>query len=545
MLPQMLIARGAIEPAQLDRAQRLHESSGEALHLILAKLGLAPERELAVCLAELHGLPLAQTYPDAAIVPLPAKFLREARAIPVAEDGEILVVAIADPADPYPPAALSQACNRPVRAVIGTPSDIEAAIDRLYGNAPVVAAITDDAGDAEDVARLRDLAAEAPVIRLVNTLIARAVDARASDIHVEPAENALVMRIRVDGVLREIDSPPRRLQAAIVSRIKIMARLDIAERRLPQDGRIKLSVRGKDIDLRVSTLPSIHGESVVMRILDKGAVELELASLGIDGQSLAIWRGLLERPNSVLLVTGPTGSGKTTTLYASLKEITTESRKIVTVEDPVEYRVGGVTQIQVQPQIGLSFAGVLRSILRHDPDIIMIGEIRDVETAEIAVQAALTGHLVLSTLHTNSAAATITRLLDMGVADYLITSTLSGVAAQRLVRRLCPHCREAFAPLPELVAQAGLSRHTARPLLYRPTGCARCDGTGYHGRTTLFEVLPLSEQIRRLVLRRADAAAIQQAALAEGMRAMAEDGLVKALAGQTSLEEVLRVTREG
>ncbi|MEW5728383.1 MAG: type II secretion system ATPase GspE [Pseudomonadota bacterium] len=547
-IQSLMVERGLVSVDGLDRARRLSQANGEALHLVLSRLGLVSERDGMQVVAEATGVPLWDGFPDEAVCPASLKFLKSALVVPVAEDGEVVVVAVADPTDPFPLDALNHALERPVRAVLATASDIEAAIDRLYGGKggkPVEDVAADSAvADEEDVARLRDLAAEAPVIRLVNALIARAVDARASDIHIEPAEGQLAVRYRIDGVLRDVDSPPRRLQSAIISRIKIMARLNIAERRLPQDGRIKLSVRGKDVDLRISTLPSIHGESVVMRILDKGALPLELEALGFSGKPLDDFHALLARPNSVLLVTGPTGSGKTTTLYAALRHIASRENKIITVEDPVEYQVPGVTQIMVQSQIGLSFGQILRSILRHDPDVIMVGEIRDVETAEIAVQAALTGHLVLSTLHTNSAAATITRLLDMGVADYLITSTLAGVVAQRLVRRLCPNCRQSYEPMAELVRQTGLDRLDERPRLYRAVGCASCGGSGYLGRTTLFEVLVLGEEVRRLILRHAEAAEIQTAAVAAGMRTMYEDGLAKVLSGLTSLDEVLRVTRE-
>jgi general secretion pathway protein E len=354
------------------------------------------------------------------------------------------------------------------------------------------------------------------------------------------------VRYRIDGMLREVEPPPGRFRAAIVSRIKIMARLNIAERRLPQDGRIKLAVRGTPIDLRIATVPTMHGECVVLRLLNREGVRLDFAALGLGGRNLEVYLDALERPHGILLVTGPTGSGKTTTLYASLVRLNTPERKILTVEDPVEYQLDGINQIQVKQSIGLGFPNVLRSLLRHDPDIIMVGEIRDVETAEIAVQAALTGHLVLSTLHTNNAVSSITRLLDMGVQDYLLTSTVTGVAAQRLVRTLCPHCREPYPALPELVKQLGLQRFTgtAEISLCRPRGCDECLGTGYFGRTTIFETLIMSDAIRRLVLRHAESGELQRAAVEEGMRTMYEDGMIKALAGDTTIEEVLKVTRE-
>jgi general secretion pathway protein E len=399
--------------------------------------------------------------------------------------------------------------------------------------------------DAEaDVERLRDLASEAPVIRLVNRMIERAVEQRASDIHIEPFEGRLRVRYRVDGMLGETEAPAEKLAAAIVSRIKIMARLNIAERRLPQDGRIKVVVRGKEFDLRISTTPSLHGESVVMRILDRDGAVLDFKALGFRDDTLKSYLSALERPHGILLVTGPTGSGKTTTLYTSLIRLNSPERKILTVEDPVEYQLDGVLQIQVKPEIDLTFARALRSFLRQDPDILMIGEIRDLETAQIGVQAALTGHLVLSTLHTNDAAGAIARLMDMGVPDYLLTSTINGVAAQRLVRKLCPDCREASEPDAELLARLDAGDNPPR-VLYHAKGCDHCKGTGYAGRAALVEVLVMDDALRRLVLQRADAREIEKAAVEGGMRTLYQDGLLKAAAGVTSIEEVLRVTWGG
>jgi general secretion pathway protein E len=398
-----------------------------------------------------------------------------------------------------------------------------------------------------DVQQLKDLASEAPVIRLVSHIITNALEARASDIHIEPFENRLAVRYRIDGVLHEVESPPRRFSAAVISRVKIMANLDIAERRLPQDGRIRLRVHGKDIDLRISTVPTMHGESVVMRILDKGGVALDFARLGFEDDILERFLAVLMQPHGILLVTGPTGSGKTTTLYTALERLNQPDVKILTVEDPVEYQMPGINQIQVKPQINLTFANALRSIVRQDPDVIMIGEIRDLETAEIAVQSALTGHLVLSTVHTNDAASTMNRLLDMGVEDYLLTSTVIGVLAQRLVRTLCPHCKEAHAALPEIVDQMRLHRFSAEKeiTLYRPIGCAQCAHTGYTGRISIMEMLPVSDPLRSLVMKHAGATELRNQAVAEGMLTMYEDGLRKAVRGITTFEEVLRVTREG
>ena len=433
-LGELLIARRLLDAGGLERAQRVRQASDEHLHVLLAKLGLVSEREIAMGLAELLELPLASEadYPE--LLPhgdrLSANFLREARVLPLADTAEGLVVAMADPLDSYAIGAMQLFAGKPVQVRVGVPADIEAALDRFFGSSAggdVVQPLGDltDLGAEDDIQRLRDLASEAPVIRIVNRLIAKAAELRASDIHLEPSEQGLRARYRIDGVLRDMEPPPAQLRAATISRLKIMARLNIAERRLPQDGRIRLGVRGKDIDLRVATLPTMHGEAVVLRVLDRSSVALDFVSLGFEPDALRAYREALTRPNGIILVTGPTGSGKTTTLYASLIELNTPDRKLLSVEDPIEYQLDGVNQVQIKPQIGLSFAHVLRSMLRHDPDVIMIGEIRDLETAQIAIQAALTGHLVLSTLHTNNAASTLTRLLDMGVEDYLLPSTLN------------------------------------------------------------------------------------------------------------------------
>jgi general secretion pathway protein E len=549
-LGELLIERRLLDAAGLERAQRVRQASDDRLHVLLSKLGLVSERDVAMGLAELLELPLAgeADYPD--LLPhgdrLSANFLREARVLPLADTAEGLVVAMADPLDSYAIGAMQLFAGKPVQVRVGVPADIEAALERLFGSAggEVVQPLGEVAelGAEDDIQRLRDLASEAPVIRIVNRLIAKAAELRASDIHLEPSEQGLRARYRIDGVLRDMEPPPAQLRAAIISRLKIMARLNIAERRLPQDGRIRLGVRGKDIDLRVATLPTMHGEAVVLRVLDRSSVALDFVSLGFEPEALAAYREALTRPNGIILVTGPTGSGKTTTLYASLTELNTPDRKVLTVEDPIEYQLDGVNQVQIKPQIGLSFAHVLRSMLRHDPDVIMIGEIRDLETAQIAIQAALTGHLVLSTLHTNNAASTLTRLLDMGVEDYLLPSTLNGIVAQRLVRRLCAQCREAYAPLPELLAQLGLAGQQLQ--FWRPKGCPACAQTGYSGRISINETLIMTDLIRRQILQHAEANELQRAAVAAGMRPMLQDGIAKVAAGITSVEEVMRVTRE-
>ncbi len=556
-LGELLVERSKLAESDLLRAQRVQETSDEPLEAILIKLGLVSERDMAEAFAALYGLPLVKTddYPDLPLLEdsVSPRFLKESRVIPLFEQDQGIVLAMANPTDTYAISALQLASGKPVLPRVGLPTEIEVAYERLYGGGKsamgqIVESIgmADGPDDVDDIEHLKDLASEAPVIRLVNLMITKAVDARASDIHIEPFENRLKVRYRVDGVMREVESPPVRLSAAVISRVKIMAKLNIAERRLPQDGRIQLRVQGKEIDLRVSTVPTLHGESVVMRILDKASMVLDFAMLGFSSDMLRRFLEVLMVPHGILLVTGPTGSGKTTTLYTALQKLNSPERKILTVEDPVEYQLEGINQIQVKPQIDLTFANALRAIVRQDPDVIMIGEMRDLETAGIAVQSALTGHMVLSTLHTNDAAGSITRLLDMGVEDYLLTSTINGILAQRLVRTLCTHCRQPYPALPELVEELRLQRftetHTVQ--LYKPVGCEKCGGTGYWGRAAIMELLIMSDPLRRLVLKHADAGEIQEIARSEGMLTMYEDGLRKAVAGLTTIEEVMRVTED-
>ncbi len=549
-----LLAQGKLERAALERAERARAESGERLDRVLTRLGLVGERDMAEAMAAELELPIAgvDDYPEAPVLDglLSVRFLKNSRILPLAEDEAGIALAMADPLDRFAIESVALRAERPVRPHVAVAAELENAQERLYSGGKtsidqIAEALdeTDEETTEADVERLRDLASEAPVIRIVNHLITKAVEARASDIHIEPFEAQLRVRYRIDGVLQDVDAPPARLRAAIISRIKIMAKLNIAEHRLPQDGRIKIVARGKEIDLRVSTLPALHGEGVVLRILDREGVVLDFDSLGFDDSTRGQFLELIERPTGIMLVTGPTGSGKTTTLYTSLTHLNSPEKKIITVEDPVEYQLRGVNQIQVKPKIGLTFANALRSILRQDPDIIMIGEIRDLETAQIAVQAALTGHLVLATLHTNTAAATITRLLDMGVEDYLVTSTVVGIQAQRLVRRLCQACREPYQALPELARQ--IDPQAAGPItLYRPKGCKQCNGQGYRGRMGVLEVLPMTDEVRRLVLQHAESQEIHKAALAAGMRSMHQDGVMKARQGVTTLEEVVRVTSE-
>lgn len=550
-----LVERGRLKDADLARARRLQEETGGSLLGLLARLGLVSERDHAETASAVLGLPLvsskdAPELPPESVV-LSVKFMKQFHVVPVAERDNVVDVLIADPQDLYALDAVRLATGRDVRPNIALRSEIDDLIERWHGQGrsamgAIIETAEGETGDMDDVEHLRDLASEAPVIRLVNLIIQRAVELRASDIHIEPFENRLKVRYRVDGVLEESESPPANLTAAIISRIKIMAKLNIAERRLPQDGRIMLRVQGKELDLRVSTMPTSHGESVVMRLLDRETVVFDFERLGFTEEFLPQFRHVLEQPHGILLVTGPTGSGKTTTLYTALSKLNTSDVKIITVEDPVEYQIEGINQIQAKPQIGLDFANALRSIVRQDPDIIMIGEMRDLETARIAIQSALTGHLVLSTLHTNNAAGGITRLLDMGVEDYLLTSTVNGILAQRLVRRLHTESAERYRASPEEIEKFGLRKYQPEGdiHLYRPRP-SEFSPSGYLGRTTIMEFLVMNDELRRAVMRHAGMGELEQLARTSGgMRTMYEDGIVKALAGVTTIEEVLRVTED-
>jgi general secretion pathway protein E len=556
-LGAVLVESGAVDRRTLERAGRVAAETGGRLDHVLTQLGLVSERGLAEALAQLLGAPLVAIadYPDTPLFldQLKVKFLRKVRALPIAATNGRATLAMADPLDAFTRNAVAAALGHPVAVAVAVPIELEAAFDRLYAGseeggdgAALLDEVAPDAEPAEeDAERLKDLASEAPVIRLVNQLIARAVETHASDVHVEPFPDRLRVRYRYDGVLHEIEPPPARLQAAVISRIKIMARLDIAERRLPQDGRIKLTVRGHEIDFRVSTIPSLHGEKVVLRVLDRTAVEFDYEKLGLPADIRQGIERALELPNGMVLVTGPTGSGKTTTLYTGLLKLNTVARNVVTVEDPIEYQLSGINQIQVKPQIGLNFASLLRSILRQDPDVIMIGEIRDLETAQIAVQAALTGHLVLSTVHTNSAAATMTRLRDMGLEDYLMTATLKAVLAQRLVRRLCPECKAVEAAPEALIERFDMKRLApGREIaLYHPVGCPACRGTGFRGRRAIAELLVPTRAIDRLIFEGADDGAIERAAVGDGMRPIFDSGLLAVIEGDTTIEEVVRCIR--
>jgi len=550
-----LLEQGRLKSADLKRAHAYQEQHGGDLVSLLVRLGLVSERDVAEAESAMLELPLLRTadLPDEApeLPDVSLRFLKQNLILPIAESNGDLTVIMANPRDEFARQALAMASGKNIIAQVGIASEIENGIEKLLGGGrsamgQIVESLGgEEEGDLEDVEHLRDLASEAPVIRLVNLIMQRAVESRASDIHIEPFENRLKVRYRVDGVLQEVEAPPAKSTAAVISRIKIMAKLNIAERRLPQDGRIMHRVQGKELDLRVSTVPTSHGESVVMRILDRESIVLDFDSLGFDDEIRRLFVHQLEMPHGIILVTGPTGSGKTTTLYTALSALNTPERKIITVEDPVEYQLEGINQIQAKSAIGLDFAHALRAIVRQDPDVIMIGEMRDLETARIAIQSALTGHLVLSTIHTNDAAGGVTRMLDMGVEDYLLTSTVNAILAQRLVRTLDPLSRETYELLPEVAKEIGLTELAGQNhyVFYRPVP-TEDNPTGYRGRTSILELLTMSDPIRRLIMQHATSGEIQNCAVAEGMRTMYLDGLNKCLNGVTTLDEVLRVTQE-
>ena len=553
-LGELLVKEALITPEVLQLAVARVQSTGELLSDALVSMGAVGGSDVLRVVALEHGLTylsqeeLPSTLP--VIKNLSLKYLRQYGVCPLAVDGNVLTVATADPLNPVITDDLRQATGLQIRVVVSQLAAITDALDRAYEGIDtplqrIVEGMEDDhatEGD-EDVNHLRDMAFEAPVVRLVNLLVENAISAHASDIHIEPFEDTLRIRYRIDGILFDQEAPPRRLQAAVTSRIKIMAEMNIAERRLPQDGRIRVTLHGRRVDIRVSTVPTVHGESIVMRLLDRSSVFLPLEKLGFSAGTQSKFEALIKRPHGILLVTGPTGSGKTTTLYGALDKINSPDRKIITVEDPVEYQLKGVNQIPVRSKIGLTFATGLRSIVRQDPDVILVGEIRDLETAEISIQAALTGHLVFSTLHTNDAPGAITRLEDMGVEPYLLSSVLEGVLAQRLVRRICAACRVPDTPAPADLEALGVDTN-GDYTLFRGKGCDECRGTGYRGRFGIYELFPITEDVRSLVLRRASTPEIRRYAIDAGMVSLRIDGWLKARNGLTTVEEILRVTQE-
>jgi general secretion pathway protein E len=543
-LGEMLIERRQIAQEDLDRALEIQKERSDKLGKILVDLGFIATRDVLAALSEQLAVPLATLDGPPPSAPeiegLSPRFMRQCHFIPVALDDSAVTLAMADPLDFETISAVRGFCGLKVKTQLAAEQEILDSIDKYYGESEqpqAFGAELESAEAGENLEHLRDMASEAPVIRLVNAMIAQAVEKRASDIHIEPFEKEFRVRYRIDGVLLNQESPPRELKAAIVSRLKLMAKLNIAERRLPQDGRIKLKILGREVDLRVSTLPTLFGESLVMRLLDRSAGEFyDLRRLGFDNHMLSRMEHYTELPHGIFLVTGPTGSGKSTTLYSALKRINIPDKKIITIEDPVEYQMDGINQIHVNPAIGLTFAAGLRHIVRQDPDVIMVGEIRDRETADIAIRAALTGHFVYSTLHTNDAPSAITRLTDMGVESYLITSSLVGVLAQRLVRVICRHCKTSAGTA---ITPEGETIET-----FRGAGCEQCSGSGYTGRVGIFELMDLNDEIRKRIMSNEDASQITAAARRNGMRNLREDGWMKVQDGLTTVQELMRVTQE-
>ncbi len=553
LLGSILIEQGQISTDQLETAlsEQRRTEQGKRIGEILVDMRYLTEPNLLNALSRQLDCPivdLVQEPPDpAALAIVPSEFALRHHLIPLRQNDDQLVVAMSDPLDIHAIDDLRLLTGLDIAPMLATPSDIRRLGEQSYMSRMMAdvqeaeRAIDDD--ESLDVADLQKMAKEELVIQMVNLIINQAIQDRASDIHVEPFDKELRVRYRVDGVLHEVNPPPKRFHNAVISRIKILSDMNIAERRLPQDGRMRIRAAGRQIDLRISTIPTVYGESCVMRILDKQTAMLGLTELGMEPGMFVRFKRLIQEPHGIILVTGPTGSGKTTTLYAGLSEIYSIEKKIITVEDPVEYQLNGINQIQVQPSIGLTFAGGLRSIVRQDPDIIMVGEIRDHETVEISVQAALTGHLVFSTLHTNDAAGAISRLLDMGAEPFLVASSLIGVAAQRLVRQNCKFCKEPYEEKPEVLREIGIDPgYVKEHPLFRGKGCPECRGLGYRGRSGIYEMLTIDESIRRMIISRESATTIRQyAQKTQGMLTMLQDGREKVLHGHTTIAEVLRV----
>ncbi len=556
-LGERLIESGLITKAQLEEALREQKRSGGLLGSNLIRLGHIREEDLLQFLSQQFGFPsidISQVEISPDILKLiPADVVQKHKVLPVSRAGSTLVVAMADPTNYLVIDDLKFLTGYNIDVVVAEEGALKRAIDKFYDQSASLMEVMSNLEDLElevvggeeelNLEELEKATSEAPVVKLVNLILTEAIKREASDIHIEPYERKFRVRYRIDGVLYEIMSPPLKLKNAIISRIKIMSSLDIAERRLPQDGRIKLKALGKEMDFRVSVLPTLFGEKIVLRLLDKSALQLDMTKLGFEEQALAHFREAIYRPYGMVLVTGPTGSGKTTTLYSALSELNQTTHNISTAEDPVEYNLPGINQVQMHEEIGLNFASALRAFLRQDPDIIMVGEIRDFETAEIAIKAALTGHLVLSTLHTNDAPSTIHRLLNMGVEPFLVSSSVNLILAQRLVRKICPECRqEEDLPVQALV-ELGMSREDARnTVLYRGKGCERCSGTGYKGRIALYEVMPIREEMREAILEGASVAELKRLGRKAGMKTLRESGLQKIREGVTTVEEVARVT---
>jgi len=560
----ILLDRSWVSEQDLERA-RQRKKPGQDLDDVLVDMGALEPQRLARAIAQEYWLPFQAHVDEHAIDPsllgkVPINYAKKNRVLPLNGDGQSVTVAIADPSNYEPLDDLRMLFGLPVHPVVVPPEVLNDAINRSYDQATTTTAqdlmidLEEERLDvvanelAQEPLDLLDSDDAAPIIKLVNGLLSQAVKDRASDIHVEPFERELLVRFRVDGMLYDVISPPKRFQPAITSRVKVMSGLNIAEKRLPQDGRIRLRVAGRDIDIRVSTIPTAFGERIVLRLLDRAQalVDLNLDRLGFSGDNLTRVDRLIRQSHGIILATGPTGSGKTTTLYACLARINSPEKNIITIEDPIEYQLRGIGQMQVNPKIDLTFASGLRSILRQDPDVIMVGEIRDGETAEIAIHAALTGHLVFSTLHTNDSFGALTRLVDMGIEPFLVSSSILAVLAQRLLRMVCPSCREPYTPTPAAPARIGLRSETLRGPIYRPAanGCRLCRSTGYHGRTAIQELMLMDDEVRSLVMQKADAATIRRACTSQGMKLLRQNGAERILQGETTVEELLRVTQE-
>jgi len=551
-LGDILLEGGLVTSDQLEQAVGVQKSQGKALGRVLVEMGIVTEAQLVSSLAHQIGLPFVdlgdyQIDPSAA-ARIPDTVSRRHSALPIGyEDGK-LVVAMADPANVFAMDDIRSITGMEVRPVVATKGDVLNAINRMHRMDSDMEGLTAsmDAGQDEsldELAKVKEIVDDAPIVKFVNLLITQAIQDRASDIHIEPTERDMRVRFRIDGVLHEIMRSPKTIQSGVISRLKIMADINIAERRIPQDGRMSVNASGKKIDLRVATLPTVWGEKVVMRILDNSTAMLKLTDLGFMANNFTTYEQSFTKPYGMILVTGPTGSGKSTTLYATLNIVSTPDKNVITVEDPVEYRIPGINQVQTNVKAGLTFAAALRSILRSDPDVVLIGEIRDHETAQIAIEAALTGHLVLSTLHTNDSPSAISRLIEMGIEPFLVGSALDCVLAQRLARKLCPKCKEAYQPTEETLIHARFPWTPGEPVptLYRPAGCQHCSKTGYKGRMALHEVMPVEEEIERLAVERRSADEIGRVARAAGMTTLRDDGMAKVLLGHTSLEEIFRV----
>ena len=552
-LGQILLEQGLLSEEQLEHALNEHRNTPKSLGRTLIDLGYIRERDLVRALAEQVGLEFVdlsdyQVDPGATTL-LPDVIARRYRAIPIGERDGKLLVAMSDPANVYALDDIRAITNREVQPVVATATDIEQAIEKYGGMGDQIEALSSEAASAVEGEELEgDMEAaleDAPIVKLVNAIMTQAVADRASDVHIEPSERDVRVRFRVDGVLHEVMHSAKNIQNGLISRLKVMADMNIAEKRVPQDGRITMRVGTKALDLRVASLPTVFGEKIVIRILDKSQALMQLSELGFQEQAFKRYEEAYLKPYGTILVTGPTGSGKSTTLYATLNILNQADRNLITVEDPVEYRLPGVNQMQMNPKAGLTFASALRTILRADPDIILVGEVRDRETAMIAIEAALTGHLVLSTLHTNDAPSAVTRLTEMGVETFLVASAVDCVIAQRLARRLCERCKEAYEPDPVKLTEAGFPEWRTGEIkqLYRPAGCSACANTGYRGRFGLYEVMPMSEEIERLTVERASSDQIRSVAIQQGMLTLRDDGLEKAVQGLTSIEEIARVVK--